>query len=226
MRNVLLIFGLLVATSLSAQRFELGINGGVGFNGKTKSLTSGTHISTNNKPLNTSDVYSLKGMYSYKNWQFGVSFDHRRATYKIEQRTVFISYFFPTGIQSYSEPIYVHRSRPYYPVKFFANRKVKLNHFELYGGLSAGFVILAGVKPDPTISDLTMDMETRQRTADYHINHGISFTAGAQMGCTYFVSRHIGLNVEVNADYVQFRQGSHMRSQMVSVPIMLGLRYR
>ncbi len=228
MRNVLLFFGLLVSSSLSAQRFELGINGGVGFNGRLNNLSKESYITHAGSALNYADAYSLKGMYLYKNWQFGISIDHRRATYRIEQKVVFYSQYHPGGplIIDNRIPLYAHHSKSYYPIKFLANRKVKLNHFELYGGLSAGYVILSDIKINPSISDLTVDMETKQRSADYRINHGISFTAGAQVGFTYFVGKHIGLNMEVNADYVQFRQGPHSYSEMACVPILIGLRYR
>jgi hypothetical protein len=62
---------------------------------------------------------------------------------------------------------------------------------ELYGGLSASIDLIPNNSPD--------------KIAWFGSNfNGSGYSIGLQAGATYFITRRLGLNTEINADYITF----------------------
>src|ERR1035437_4024602 len=103
MRNMIfLILALLATTSLFAQKFEIGVNGGIGYNTAPsidKSSFS-SPITSNEKPSSLSLATSIKALYNYHKWQLGIEADFMNLSY----RYAVTEYYFINGqlVEMYS----------------------------------------------------------------------------------------------------------------------------
>lgn len=230
----LFICGVLLAGSLSAQKFDLTISSGVGFNSKVKNAEPFTQIWDEPKAA-TAPVYSLKGAYQLKHWQIGLSVDKRTAIYRTYRVYPIIDYFWPSNMTLqeieasmtfYDKFSYMGLNKSsYYPVKLQASRKLSFKKMETYGGLSAGYVILPGTLFS-RYHTVVPDKDAAKGLSPFGKNSYCGTSIGFQAGTSYSFTKHIGINAEVNGDKTTFKQGPGSRLHMNTVSVNIGFRYR
>ena len=198
------------AMMLHAQQLEVGVNGGKGFNSKP-SFTSESNYAVYSQPQKHSvwsDVGSVKLLMNHQKWQFGAELGTRQLSY---QRTAYAFIILPEAKMPY-QTIYI--SKAAYTAKGFANRKVTTGKFESYAGVSVGYVLATKNEDALALAEEYYD----------HVN-GNGFAAGAQLGTTYFVTKHLGINAEVGADYMIITLGGATYN-LFAFPATIGVRYK
>lgn len=211
MRNIILIMFVFVTTSLFAQKFEIGVNGGIGYN--TTPAISETYTSVNSSaqapPASVAGM--LKLAYNYKKWQFGIEAGYINLTYKFWGKQYYI--INSQIVELYNQPEKGTLGNPAIPVKLFTDRKIVFKHSEIYGGISAGYVLLTnGFIPPAEFNQVVPS------------KHGNGFTAGIQAGATYFVTKHIGINAEFQGNYMALSLDG-TKYNLFEFPETLGIRY-
>jgi hypothetical protein len=210
MKQLLLSLSMLAAIATQAQKLEVGVNAGMGFNSKP-SFTSESNYAVYSQPQKHSlwsDVGSVKLLMNYGKWQFGAELGYRQLSY---QRTAYGFVILPEAKMPF-QTIYI--SKAAYTAKAFANRKVTTGKFESYAGVSAGYVLATKNEDALALADQYYD----------HVN-GNGFTAGAQLGTTYFLTKHLGFNAEVGADYMIITLGGATYN-LFAFPATVGVRVK
>ena len=206
----LLVF---LASASYAQNFEIGINGGIGWN----TLPPNTRIigSTNSSEKGSPPSFAgmLKVAYNYNKWRFGLETGYLTLSYKFRG----LQYYYINGqlVEMFSPYQTATLGNPAIPVKIFADRKKSWNHYEIYGGISAGYVFLthsfippAEFQPFPTPP-----------------NHGTGTTVGLHTGATYYFNKHIGINAEIQGNYMVLKN-KNREYRLYEFPATIGIRYK
>lgn len=228
MKAVLVSFiTFLAVVTASAQKFEFGLNVGSVYTDVVKGVTpSGEKVVRGWMRSSTGPVVSLKAMRVTDHWKYGLFVDYSKYAYEVVWGGQIICYGVPSGMtnaeweeleearRKSQEATYGRKTISCLPVKAFANRVfVRKKHMEVYGGLSIGYIFITKT-------------ETPQTEAFSFKNNGnIGYLGGLQLGATYFISKHIGVNAEVNADYMNITSGPS-NFTVITVPVTIGARIK
>jgi hypothetical protein len=177
MKYLFLPMLLFITNSLFAQNFLLGINGGL-MHDAVHNTTQGSIIEDADKfqdHVISPDV-SIKAMYVHNHYQYGIAVDYRTLSYKIN---------YIDEIWGQAEFIKLQFKDQDIPLKLFINRTIQLNHVELYGGISLGYVFIS---------------ETFGST----VQHPNSAVGDLHIGVTYFVTKKVGINLELAGEYINY----------------------
>jgi hypothetical protein len=206
---------LFAAITMYAQKFELGASAGFQRNTRlhNKTIYDPARITP---PTGTGlePVLSLKGMYNVNKWQLGLSVDFRK-----------LNFTFPNMYTIPLNPNYWGRNESHgrltcMPVSIFANRKISLKKFDLYGGASLGYAFSWVDKKLPQFESFSVD-----RTVGYSRGYQ-GFLGGVQVGGNYKLNKRMAINAEVGCQCFHFKQEKFDPSYTFSVPATLGFRYR
>lgn len=200
-----------IATIVFAQKFEIGLNGGIG-NNTVPTISDTYPFNSHKKAPPASAVGLLKLAYNYKKWKFGIEADYINLSCEFVQA----QYYLINGqlVQLYSgKTVNATLGNPALPVKLFANRRIAFKHLETYYGISAGYVFLRnGFIPLAT-----------EWSPVSPSNYGHGLCAGLQIGGTYFISKHFGLNAELQGNYMSLYHDDYQLYEFLGT---LGVRYR
>jgi hypothetical protein len=200
---------LLGSVSLFAQKFEVGVNSGVSYsslvNASNPYLVKGWSSEMNRS------MWSVKTALVTDKWMYGIAFDYGSYSVKVDQPFIgmfssFYNAYVP--VENYKEK-YIATSY-HTDGKIFVNRKLSIKRFELYSGMSAGMILLHSIQSG----------NLYVRNFD---NYG--YTTGLQFGGTYFVTKHLGANLELAGNYLHFDR-DHNSMNIINVPASLGVRYK
>jgi hypothetical protein len=220
--STLLLF---IAAVSFAQKFEIGVNGGAAISNvvSSKSLPEGEGTVSKEWPLIDIPSVSVKAMLTRNLWKYGISIDYSVFSYRVPRSSAIIDRVFSPGtnidefyeqLRKHDEATYGTKTISYIPVKLFANRTFARNkHREIYGGLSAGYIFIVKTETPQTAS------------SSFKNNHTAGYSAGLQFGATYFVSKRIGINAEINGDYMNITSGQS-NFTVITIPVTLGVRYK
>ena len=219
MRYLFLPALLLATITLHAQNFQLGVNGGFGFNTRSMIDVLPDFISPEDihsiKGSGKTPAFSVKAIYTHCHWQYGIAVDLMELSYRYS----FSAPPSPSGgvwIEGYGGEGKVPIASPAMPIKLLVNRLWKYRHFESYAGLSVGYVLIS---PGFTSGE---GENRRYGAVIPHLGEG--FTAGAQVGTTYFVSRCFGFNLDFAANYMSLHARANY--QLFAFPATLGIRFK
>ena len=226
---VLTITIALCSLQLMAQRFELGVNGGIGCSSKPY----GALYQGSDRVFTPAFNLSIQHNYSER-WQIG----------------------FDIGMTSWQRNDNWHLIGPnnedlgYKPVKYLAAKNavsfaLKLNHTipfysqhedlakaVFYFGAAAGPVIIGN---DGNIEYSKMNPNTPSEyiyTAAYHFQSGYGFLLGGQVGFNYYLSPRVGINIQVSpsitwAKINDWRMGGNNNEfHVFNCTRTIGIRYR
>jgi hypothetical protein len=233
MKKILLsVMTLCAAITMQAQKLEIGLNGGIGFNSDIRMASKYMHVFTEETPANSGPAFSLSGANNIGKWQAGLSVDRRSATYRTYDFRGSICYGVPANMtaqqwEDFQKEIarttyhVTYSATTYYPVQLFVNRKISLHRFGLSAGVTGGYIFIPNLKNSN--DGYAVTPETRD---PFNKNGFYGYCAGMQAGCTYCVSKHIGISAGVSANYLRFHQGAGSQSYMYSYPITAGVTYK
>jgi hypothetical protein len=180
-----------------AQKYEIGLNGGVAPNSIFHVNTAYTEPLKPNAALTN---FSAKFAFNHKCWQLGLAIDYR----KLRENYIDWRLFPGPGWSDNNVSQTITKA----PVILFANRKLTLGRIESYAGLSAGYVL-----------------GHLDYFAPFDNSNGGGYAIGAQAGASWFVTKHVGINAEVGVDYIHLINDVNV-SYVFSYPLMIGVRYR
>ena len=199
------VFALLVASSLQAQKFQVGLNGGAVFS--TSSLVSPQYHS--DQHIFTAGTVSAQ--FDARHWQYGFSVGYRAGSFS----TAYDEYIWCGYPSSPPNPLSfkVHGSFREIPFRLFADRKITFKRMEMYIGSFLGYTFSTDKY---FISESLRDYQTA-----YH-NHWL--VGGIQVGGTYFITKQLGINAGIATEYNVLL--SNLNYDRHFYPITLGLRYK
>jgi hypothetical protein len=205
MRTLLLSVLILAATSLHAQHFQIGIDGGAVYGSKPAIV--GEQFDNNQHRFIAGGI---RAMYDCHHWQCGVSIGYR--TNSFSGSFHFYGDDFSTLPPPDPKPIKFSVSQKEIPLRLFINRKIAFKRLETYIGPFIGYTfavdkIVVSVPNEP-----------------YPTYHHDWLVGGVQVGATYFVTKRLGINVELSGEY-NVRSGSKKDEYAkYSFPATLGIR--
>jgi hypothetical protein len=209
MKDIIFSILILSATASSfAQKFELGINGGLAHYNIHDSPQGFDYLNfTGFQSSVIAPSISLKGMYIYKHYRFGIDAGYRVLTYKYirEPEAGWIFLATTTNKTTIRE----------IPMNIFVNRTVTFNRLEVYGGFSAGYVLV----------DAKTEVLSPAGWPGSGRHSDGRLTGGIQAGATFFVTKRLGINAEVQGVYNNFPAGP-LDHNTISVPVSIGIRYK
>ncbi len=208
MRSLLLsIFALFTTLLVSAQGFQLGLDGGIVYN--TKPASTGDNYDNNQHRFAAS---ALKAIYNHHHWQYGLNIGYRENSFSGSYfHLVFYNSILPV-IPPDLVPYTV--SQKEFPFKLFINRKITFKHLETYIGPFIGYtfatskeVVSVPNEPHPT-------------------QYSGWLIGGIQVGTTYFITKRFGINIELSTEYNIHLGSDKDQYTEYSFPATLGLRYK
>jgi hypothetical protein len=160
--------------------------------------------------------YSAKGIYNVcSGFQVGLSGNITHLPFESVMSSEVFGSTHPPITPVYD--IYFPGTELVHNLKAFANvkRNVGFGALTVYSGLSAG--IISTMPIDKSKSGLTN-----------------GYTAGAQVGATYNVTKRFGVNAELAADYINMkanggdygREAGKNNLSTINMPITVGFRYK
>jgi len=191
------------------QNFQIGLNGGIGYNTAPGIISESSIAPVSQKHSDVSSLAAIKAMLDHNKWQYGIQAANMQLSYKAHENGVFMP---GTGYPISTTSVFI--SKEAIPVKLFVNRKIAFQHLETYAGISAGYV-------------LAKDCQDPAALAEEYYNHvnGNGFSAGLQIGGTYFITKRIGVNAEIGGDYMAITIGA-ATYKLYEFPATVGIRYR
>ncbi len=216
----LIAIAFFVINTSFAQKWELGTDGGVVFN-TIPSFTNATSLIRPSKLSLTGDVKLIR---NFKKWQLGIEGSALRLTYI--NNGVYLPLTndnIPGPFSKNSDYKTIILANPAVPVTIFANKIfIHKNQLQMYAGLSAGYAYLSQ----------TFSYPSNFYFVHVH-NEGDGYTFGFHVGGTYYLTKHIGLNGEIDANYIHlhyskwngFNENVHSY-YVFAFPATLGIRYR
>ena len=214
MKPILIILALFVGSSLFAQKFEIGLNGGMVFNTAPSIPNSPAPFYTmKEKPSQISAAASLKALNMHKKWQYGIEIACMPLSYKISMGRYYLIDSQIVKVFGKDETTST-LSKPAIPVKAIFDRVVVLKKLKVYGGISAGYVFVTNTH-----------IPHSEFGTDYITPQGHGITVGLHTGGTYLVSKRTGINAEVSADYMLLTIGG-VSYNLFAFPFTFGIRYR
>ena len=216
MKSLLLFaIALITTTTLSAQNFQIGVYAGICSNTSPVITPIPTFEAVTGSRNST--AFSLKAMYSCHQWEYGISADYRHLSY---QSTAYVPAPTP-GMYQLDGPqnprTQVTIAGPAIPLRSFVNRVFKFGRFHPYVGVAAGYVF---------VTPVLKVGENAPATSLVALSHkGDGVSAGVQLGGTYFITRHLGFNVDFNGDYTVLNIGVR-NYRLFAFPATAGIRYK
>jgi hypothetical protein len=179
MKKIILIITFILGCGMTqAQRLELGLHGGVGFNTVPKNSTDSVIPPSSSTVL--SYVVSIKAFTNVGNWQVGAGIDLQ----KIARKTPATKYIFANP----ASPIYLLLNR-----RFFVTYKGYV-----YAGADIGLMFANS-------SDHAKFSNGNLATADVvYFEQGNGYTAGAHVGGTLNLSNRFDLTGEIGGKYTKY----------------------
>lgn len=203
--NCLMISGLLLANTASAQRIEINIGGGV-----VSNLAPQLNDSwTTNKygGMSGTAAFSILGNV-HKHWQVGVSVGAVPLSYKTQSYypLMFEDARDMTSFLPYSNEYYKdYLSNPAIPVQLVVNYKMSAKKIHFHTGISAGYFLNGGYYS--------------YRVGDYWSRgNSEGLVAGMQMGGTWQFSRIVGVNMDLAMSYYE-------PYRTIAFPATVGLKF-
>ncbi len=208
-----IFFSLLASLAIyaNAQNFELGLNAGILVNSQIGNMNPVTDFYRG-----PTEAYTLKMLRTTKKWQYGLSAEKREASYSyvdLDGRSTAMLVYVKNANKYWYSPYFAN---VYYPVKFLLNRVISLKRFQFYGGVSAGYIFIKDEQGHYAASD----------AFQLNKNGSYGYSACMQLGATYFCTKHIGINADLNADYMRFSEGPMNKFQAFAYPLTIGIRYK
>ena len=206
-KQLLLLCLLFVGISLSAQNFQIGIDGGVVYN--SKPAVVGDQYD-NNQHRSATGALDLK--FDRHKWQYGVNLGYRINSFSG-------SYYwwgddFP-GFPPPAPTLTTYKiSQKEFPLKFCLDRKITFNHLETYIGPFLGFTFA------------TSRFMVSAPNEAYPVQHYNWLIGGVQVGGIYFLTKRLGINVDLNAEYNAHSGSNKDEYPKYSFPATIGIRYR
>ena len=204
-----IFFSLLASLAIhaNAQNFELGLNAGILVNSQIGNMNPVTDFYRG-----PTEAYALKMLRTTKSWQYGLSAEKREASYLCIP--IYGCMAYPTHVnKDWYSPFFTNA---YYPIRFLLNRVLSVKRFQFYGGISAGYIFIKDAQGHYAAAD----------ALQLNKNGSYGYSAGMQLGATYFCTRHIGINADLNADYMHFSEGPMNKFQAFAYPLTIGIRYK
>lgn len=220
----------LASTSVFAQKFEIGINGGVSTTSRpNESLYQGkkglwTYNADVNFHYNLSERWQAGLQVGLTNWERKEDFrlsgpnnqdlGNREVSYLLAKNAVSFAFQFNHVI-------------PFY------QRYEDYVKSQVYFGISAGAVV-TGNDGKIVYSRVNPNTPTEYTYAsEYHFNGGYGFLLGAQLGYTYFFNEHLGVNIDCSpriawmSTTTDARYGhANDRFNIIYFPTTIGIHYR
>jgi hypothetical protein len=202
MKKLLSAALLLLTVPVYAQHFEAGISGGV-----VKNSLHNVWFGSNNFDDFTyfqssviTPIVTVKVIYVSKYYQLGIDAGCRTLFFKNHE---YIKY----------DVITYQTTNNDLPVKLFLNRRLCFKHIDVYGGIYGAYIINHSHKQNTIIP------------GDVYNQHDNRLAAGLQIGATYFITKHVGINAEVSIEHNNYPSGP-LDNNKFSFPVSLSLRYR
>jgi hypothetical protein len=122
-----------------------------------------------------------------------------------------------------TEPVYALGTQAIHTVKVFANVNRNTGKVTFYSGASAGVV---------KAIDQNTNFKGKTNAPMSTLNNG--YSVGVQAGATYNVTKRLGVNAEIGADYINMKghTGDYNRSagktnlSVINMPLTVGFRYK
>ncbi|MEI8278687.1 MAG: hypothetical protein WCG87_02920 [Bacteroidota bacterium] len=208
MKKLLLILFIVPMVAI-AQKVELGLDGGCVLN----SAPIGMNIAT---PSAFTPTVSLKALYKTDNGlQIGLCADMMQLSYNLPNiNQPLPSYSNYSGVTHGSSKYYIARTAV--PVKAFINKTIFVKSFELYGGISVGYVYSF----NKLYATETQDAAGSPR----NVRAG-GMTMGAQVGGNYPITKRVSMNAEVSGNYLTMSNDFYAY-KIYTCPITVGFRYK
>ena len=204
MKKISLYFIAFLAFSTSfAQTFEIGLRAGTTFN--TMPSVRGKNYDANRERL---PVATLEAIRNKGPWQYGLSVAYGQNSFKFLRNDGF-------GFNPY---YYVAVTNKNVPVSLFISRKISLYQFEPYCGIAAG-ITFANTRSENNADNYSYRAYTT--SSDYYW-----LTAGIKSGCTYLVTKHLGIKAEVDALYNNHIDGMPKYYSTFSFPVTAGIIFK
>ena len=230
MRYLLLTaFAALLAGNVSAQTYEIGLNGGV-------STTSKPHQSLY-KGIDNIYNYAADVNFHYnitERWQTGVSVGvtkwQRHDEWPIELTN-------NVSLGNQDVKLVLAQSAVSFALQLnhvipFYEQYEDFVRSNLYFGVSAGAVI-AGNNGKVNYSRVNPNTPAEYTYAnEYHFESGYGYLLGVQLGYTYYFNEHIGLNFDIAPKVAWMRTndsriaGANNKYNLIYFPTTLGIHYR
>ena len=200
----------LLGTIAHAQNFELGANAGATKGNSLSDFHSSPIIEEEVGRIRQSDeiapYLSLKGIYNIKKWQVGVTVAYSETK---------IDYFIPGGnLSDYN----AKRVESFFPVQVSLAHKFVFHHIEAYGGLSTGYMFTGS-----GIFGLS-------KSNSDHNTFRYNYIGGIQIGATYFITKKIGINIELAGNYIHINTDEpdtqYSSNHFFTMVTCLGIRYK
>lgn len=224
--RILTVAALLAATAAQAQITEIGLNGGIG----TTTLPRKTAYQGNEMTFNPN--YGLRVHYNINEyWQVGVDanmtkwYTNGLATVNGPDGQLFdnqpVTYLL--GEQVTSIVAQGNHMHPHYDI-------TELNDGNFYYGVSAG-VIFTTNDGELTKTELQKD-PAYSYVSEYHYQPGRGWTAGVQVGYSFWFGNTVGVNIEFAPRYcavysIDPRYGRKNEDYtLITLPVSAGLRFR
>ncbi len=207
MKPILIALLALSCTTARAQKIEIGANFG-GLYNPTLHGKGSTPVAREEKTVKASPLFNLKGSYNNGNWQMGMSVGVNTISGQYRLWDMMTIHEGPSFAYQMYDPRY---EITYIQYLAFLNRKVTVGKFAMYGGVSFGGterIMTAGEWSDVT----SIKNATGLRPA---------YVVAMQAGGRYAVTKHIGINAEISANYMNLGN----KLYILSYPVAAGVSY-
>lgn len=207
MKKILIfLINLFLATPVFAQ-FEIGINAGLVKN--NVAILYGPIPAHTERISSVRSVISLKGMYSLKQWQFGIkaTFPYQQEKYSVIEMRGIGCFGYGLVTSTYAERLL--------PCALLISRKFNFHKVEAYCGLNVGFV-----KVYSNGKHVLQD-----NSSETYNQNSSGYTTGAHAGVTWYVYKNLGFNAEVAANYMKTNT-SYFSYDPLTIPMSVGIRYK
>lgn len=209
MRSTLFAIAIMAsAATVKAQKFEFGLSGGVAsYSVHDNYMGIAYQDFKHFQSAVVAPIAGLKAIYNTGKYQVGLGVEGSSFSYKCIR--------YPEAGPFMSPMPVVQFKTLEMPVSLFANRVIKARAFVLYGGLSVQYIV-SNTQPKVIYPPA---MENGGNIANSRIG------GAAQAGATWFVTKHLGINAEVAAQYSRPAAGPLDKNKVI-VPAMLGIHYK
>lgn len=209
MKKLLLILFIVPMVAI-AQKVELGLDGGCVVNSAPLNMNAATTSAF-------TPTISLKALYNTDNGlQIGLCADMMQLSYNlpnINQPIPSYSNYY-NGVTHGTSKYYIAKAAV--PVKAFINKTIYVKSFELYGGVSVGYVYSF----NKLYATESGDVVSNPR----NVRAG-GMTVGAQIGGNYPITKRVSMNAEVSGNYLSLSNDFYAY-KIYTCPITIGFRYK
>jgi hypothetical protein len=219
MKNFILLMVALSGCAFSyGQKFEVGVNGGLGFN----TVPLGEEYSTGrtvNRKVSPSVTVSATAMYVRKKWYYGIEVGSMPLSYNFHTFTHYTLNGFTRQDFGWQE-VEIRIAKPAIPVKAVIERTWHYKKFSIYGTVTPGYVFISNS------SSIREEDSANTITFHYVARHGHGLTFGLHVGGTYYLSERVGINAQAGTDYYRLTFSSDDFYALLAFPFTVGFRYK